>query len=86
MTATMTALSKPDGGVRGIATGTSFRRLVAKTLARRRARPFSSPCPPGQALITIESFFPHGLLSLELLSLDVFFTLCCVGKLGERLD
>ena len=31
----MTALQKKDGGVRGIATGTSFRRLVAKTLARQ---------------------------------------------------
>ena len=27
----MTAVQKKDGGVRGIATGTSFRRLVAKT-------------------------------------------------------
>ena len=33
--ATMTAVSKTDGGVRGIATGTSFRRLVARTLARQ---------------------------------------------------
>ena len=33
MTATMTALRKPDGGVSGIASGTYFRRLVAKTLA-----------------------------------------------------
>ena len=44
MLATMTALRKKDGGVRGIATGSSFRRLVAKTLAQqfssrlRRAR------------------------------------------------
>ena len=39
--ATMTAVSKTDGGVRGIATGTSFRRLVAQTLARREnVRPF----------------------------------------------
>ena len=34
MSATMTALQKPDGGVRGIATGTSFHRLVARTLTR----------------------------------------------------
>ena len=33
--ANMTALLKRDGGVRGIATGTSFRRLVAKSLARQ---------------------------------------------------
>ena len=31
MSASMTALQKPDGGVRGIATGTSVRRLVART-------------------------------------------------------
>ena len=35
MLATMTALQKNDGGVRGIATGTLFRRLVAKVLARQ---------------------------------------------------
>ena len=33
--ATMTALQKRDGGVRGITTGTTFRRLVAKVLARQ---------------------------------------------------
>ena len=32
MSATMTVLQKKDGGVRGIATGTSFRRFIAKTL------------------------------------------------------
>ena len=32
--ATMTALMKFDGGIRGIATSTSFRRLVSKSLAR----------------------------------------------------
>ena len=35
MLATLTALQKRRGGVRGIAMGTSFRRLVAKTLARQ---------------------------------------------------
>ena len=35
MLATVTALRKKDGGVRGIATGSSFRRLVAKTLAKQ---------------------------------------------------
>ena len=33
--ATMTALQKQDGGVRGIVAGTTFRRLVAKVLARQ---------------------------------------------------
>ena len=48
MTATMTALSEPDGGVRGIATGTSFRRLVAKTLARQFGKVVESTCAPFQ--------------------------------------
>ena len=46
MTATMTALSKKDGGVRGIATGTSFRRLVSKTLARRFMKEVERTCAP----------------------------------------
>ena len=33
--AIVTALSKKDGGIRGIATGSSFRRFVGKTLARQ---------------------------------------------------
>ena len=48
MTATMTALRKPDGGVRGIATGTSFRRLVAKTLAHQFVEVVESTCAPFQ--------------------------------------
>ena len=48
MLATMTALRKRDGGVRGIATGTSFRRLVAKTLARQFAHEVEAACAPFQ--------------------------------------
>ena len=48
MLATMTALQKKDGGVRGIATGTSFRRLVAKTLARQFAQEVEAACAPVQ--------------------------------------
>ena len=33
--ATMTALQKPEGGIRGIAVSTSFHRLVAKTMAKQ---------------------------------------------------
>ena len=44
MLATMTALQKKDGGVRGIATGTSFRRLVAKTLARQFSAAVETTC------------------------------------------
>ena len=42
--ARLTALAKPDGGVRGIATGSSLRRLVARIVARQ----FESECAPFQ--------------------------------------
>ena len=48
MTATMTALEKRDGRVRGIATGTVFRRLVAKTLARQFGKEVVTACSPFQ--------------------------------------
>ena len=48
MLATMTALEKRDGGVRGIATGTSFRRLVAKVLARQFSEQVEQACAPFQ--------------------------------------
>ena len=43
MSATMT-LEKRGGGVRGIATGTVFRRLVAKTLARQFGKEVEAAC------------------------------------------
>ena len=46
--ANLTALAKPDGGVRGIATGTSLRRLVAKVLARQIGPEFERACAPYQ--------------------------------------
>ena len=48
MSTRMTALSKPDGGIRGIATGTVFRRLVAKTLARQHGLVVEASCAPFQ--------------------------------------
>ena len=48
MLATMTTLQKRDGGVRGIAAGTSFRRLVAKTLARQFSDAVEAACAPLQ--------------------------------------
>ena len=48
MSARMTPLSKPDGGIRGIATGTVFRRLVAKTLARQFGPVVEESCAPFQ--------------------------------------
>ena len=44
--ARMTALRKPDGGVRGIATGDAFRRLVARTLAKQWADVFDNAAVP----------------------------------------
>ena len=44
MLASMTAAQKKDGSVRGIATGTSFRRLVAKTLARQFGSAVEATC------------------------------------------
>ena len=46
--ARMTALSKKGGGARGIATGTSLRRLVARILARQVAPEIEAACAPFQ--------------------------------------
>ena len=55
----MTAFQKKDGGVRGIATGTSFTRLVAKTLARTiHVR------SGGDVFSVPSSLCPHGLAQI----------------------
>ena len=46
--ARVTALRKPDGGVRGIATGDVFRRLVSRTLAKEWAQTFDQATRPYQ--------------------------------------
>ena len=46
--ARLTALRKPDGGVRGIATGDAFRRLVSRTLAKQWATVFDEATRPYQ--------------------------------------
>ena len=46
----MTALQKPDGKVRGIATGMAFRRLVAKCLARQLPRLWNQSVPHSSSL------------------------------------
>ena len=48
MSARLTALTKPDGGIRGIATGCELRRLVARILARQCMKEFESECAPFQ--------------------------------------
>ena len=48
MGARLTALTKPDGRVRGIATGCYLRRLVAMTLAKQFCKVFEAECSPFQ--------------------------------------
>ena len=48
MSARLTALTKPDGGISGIATGCALRRLVARILARQYMKEFESECAPFQ--------------------------------------
>ena len=48
MGARLTALTKPGGGVRGIAMGSSLRRLVARILARQFMGAFEKECAPYQ--------------------------------------
>ena len=48
MSTRMFALRKKDGGVRGIAAGTSFRRLVASCLARIVGKEVEAACAPFQ--------------------------------------
>ena len=53
--ARLTALTKKDGGVRGIATGCSMRRLTARTLAKQFAKDFESQCAPFQYALSIRA-------------------------------
>ena len=48
MGARLTALAKPDGGGRRIATGTSVRRLAARTLAKQFTKVFEAEIAPFQ--------------------------------------
>ena len=52
MLASMTAVQKKDGDVRGTATGTSFLRLVAKTLARKFGPAVEATCSPFQFAVS----------------------------------
>ena len=48
----MTALSKPDGGVRGIVVGDVLRRLVARTIAKQIAKKVEETTAPFQYALT----------------------------------
>ena len=50
----MTALTKKDGGIRGIATGSSFRRLVGKSLARQFGAVVEQVCAPFQFALSVD--------------------------------
>ena len=52
MGARLTALTKLDGGVRGIATGCSLRRLVARKLAKQFCEVFEAECTPFQCALS----------------------------------
>ena len=65
MLASMTALQKRDGRVRGIATGTSFRRLVAKTLARQFGREVEEACSPFQFALSTTDCVGHAVRVLR---------------------
>ena len=55
MSARLTALAKPDGGVRRIATGSSVRRLVERTLAKQFTKVFEAECAPSQYALSTRS-------------------------------
>ena len=52
LSARLTALVKEDGGVRGIATGCTLRRLVARSLARQFSKDFEEECAPFQYAVS----------------------------------
>ena len=51
----MTALSKPDGGVRGIVVGDILRRLVARTMAKQIAKKVEEITAPFQYALTTKA-------------------------------
>ena len=51
----MTALSKPDGGVRGIVVGNIFRRLVARTIAKQVAEKVEAATAPFQHALSTKA-------------------------------
>ena len=68
MGARLVPVAKPDGGVRGIATGCTFRRLVAKTFAKQFVALFEAEC----------SLFQHALSTRA--STDCVVWATCFGQ------
>ena len=75
--ATMTALRKTDGGVRGIATGTSFRRLVAKSLARQFGQEVERVCSPFQFALSTRAGVDCVGMQCGLPLIQILEQLCC---------
>ena len=51
----LTALAKPDGGVRGIVNGDIFRRLVARTIAKQFAKKAEAATAPFQYALSTKA-------------------------------
>ena len=96
MTARMTALQKPSGGVRGISTGTALRRLVARTLARQFGAEIEAACAPFQFALSTRAgtdcvghmvrFLTEESHTATLLSIDgvgAFDHVSCAAMLGK---
>ena len=73
----LTALSKPDGGVRGIVVGDILRRMVARTLAKQISKKVEEATAPFQYALSTKAgceCVAHILQSLTDLSPDVTIT------------
>ena len=51
----ITALNKPDGGVRGIVVGDILRRMVARTMAKQVAKKVETATPPFQCALSAKA-------------------------------
>ena len=51
----LTALSKPDGGVRGIVVGDILRRMVARTIAKQIAKQVEAATAPFQYALSTKA-------------------------------
>ena len=79
----MTALRKPDGGVRGIVVGDVFRRLVARTIAKQFAEQAEGATHPFQhALSTRAGTECAAHIVQALTSMDENTTLLSIDGVG----
>ena len=79
----MTALSKPDGGVRGIVTGDVVRRLVARTMAQQLSDAVESGTAPFQYALSTRAgceCIAHALQGLS--ELDPNTTIISIDGIG----